>query len=698
MIALSDITVKYGDRHVLCHTSFQASRGSLTIIEGKSGSGKSTLVDVLLFKHPCQYEYEGKKIIDGSTFILRNVSVVFQQPLLDYDLTMSENRNVIKELHKLCDERKDLLERLGLSALENKYPLQLSGGERTRFAIYLALLKEPDIFILDEPTAYLDSDWKKEVTGLLKEYSADHIVICTTHDKALAKAGDVIYKIENSTLVSNITRDDICVAGNCPEAEKIDFSAMAKAENTHKRVLVFSKRLFLTVVIVFLFISLSLNNTTLNRLQATINGMGSTEFIIFLPLLDDSGNAKEYSFVGVEFPIQEEMVDKIRQVKELTDISYRIDLAGTAWSYEFEFSSRSEYDYFFNLQNNQTLILYDNDDDKGHIDHLQYHVSTYSEAMLEKNNDVKMLFSDEGVLVSNRLWVLMGGNDQLEKPMLEMTLPIPIQDVANNMDMGRANLVNTYFIRARLPVRGVLKDHRFGISYASEQIILPIEYWDSYIKKYKERLNIPQKQILYYVEAEDRMYSEQDLPQYLIDEGYLDRFAYGHDSVEVLTEWKPNAYTAYVQDIGKITETADILRKLGFEAMNEYIDVQMILNVEKTLKRLMITLSSLAFLIVFGGFVMVHLIERIQRATTLLWLRSLGLERNDLKKYQNAVFWRNTWIQMVLGIVAYECVRLFLTFQSIAYIQPDIRTYAGICIVCALIEFWLPSLLGKKAL
>lgn len=68
-----------------------------------------------------------------------------------------------------------------IQRLYDQYPGDLSGGERIRAALYIALIKQPDILILDEPTASLDAEHKKRIIEILQEYAKDHIVICSTH-------------------------------------------------------------------------------------------------------------------------------------------------------------------------------------------------------------------------------------------------------------------------------------------------------------------------------------------------------------------------------------------------------------------------------------------------------------------------------------------------------------------------------------
>ena len=84
----------------------------------------------------------------------------------------------------------------------NEYPQQLSGGEKIRVSILLAMLHQPEILVFDEPTASLDKHHTQIIVELLKEYAHQgHIVIIFTHDNFMKNEADVIYQIDNHTLI-----------------------------------------------------------------------------------------------------------------------------------------------------------------------------------------------------------------------------------------------------------------------------------------------------------------------------------------------------------------------------------------------------------------------------------------------------------------------------------------------------------------
>ena len=149
--------------------------------QGRSGSGKSTFLKAFQFAYDCIYLYEGERIdtLDEENkqkFIYNHLANVHQIPLFIEGMTIGSH---IKQLEKLgCKRIPDYEEQLGIKPLENKYPKSLSGGEKTRAAVYLALMRQPEILILDEPTAALDAGYAQIMINILKEYAdKGHYVI-----------------------------------------------------------------------------------------------------------------------------------------------------------------------------------------------------------------------------------------------------------------------------------------------------------------------------------------------------------------------------------------------------------------------------------------------------------------------------------------------------------------------------------------
>jgi len=193
--------------------SLTLEAGSLTEIIGRSGSGKSTLLNMLAgLLEPT----EGKVFLDdtelyalddGARSRLRNaaIGVVPQGQTALRSLTVLENVLLPCRLygHKPGSEAEahSLLERVGIGALRDAYPNELSGGELRRLAIARALLMRPGVLLCDEPTGDLDDENTAAVLSLLRESAdAGTAVLLVTHEKEAAAYADRLFRMDGGVL------------------------------------------------------------------------------------------------------------------------------------------------------------------------------------------------------------------------------------------------------------------------------------------------------------------------------------------------------------------------------------------------------------------------------------------------------------------------------------------------------------------
>jgi putative ABC transport system ATP-binding protein len=209
---------KSGDRilTVLKDVSFAVEEGSACAIVGPSGSGKTTLIAICAgLERPS----EGSVVFNGHSLHLsseeelaeirsRSIGFVFQSFQLLPSLTALENVMVPAEIRGENHARgraTELIEKVGLGARRDHYPVQLSGGEQQRVAIARAFINRPKILFADEPTGNLDSETAGDVVRLIFDLNAitGTTLMLVTHDRELTRQADRVITLKGGALVND---------------------------------------------------------------------------------------------------------------------------------------------------------------------------------------------------------------------------------------------------------------------------------------------------------------------------------------------------------------------------------------------------------------------------------------------------------------------------------------------------------------
>jgi len=190
MIRINKLIKKYGTFTALDGVSLDVHQGELFAYLGPNGAGKSTTIKILtgLTRLTAgSAELGGADIVKDPIGAKRQCGVVMQHINLDNDLTLQQNMDIHGRLFRMpADEREtrtaQLLEYVGLADRAHHNVSSLSGGMKRRLMIARALLHEPSILFLDEPTVGLDADIRRKIWALIKRIQKDGTtVFLTTH-------------------------------------------------------------------------------------------------------------------------------------------------------------------------------------------------------------------------------------------------------------------------------------------------------------------------------------------------------------------------------------------------------------------------------------------------------------------------------------------------------------------------------------
>jgi tungstate transport system ATP-binding protein len=196
-IVLEDVSVAAGNVRILESISLKFAAGPPTVLIGPNGAGKTTLLRLAMGLIPVsrgRVTWGGR---EGAAPARR--AIVFQRPVMLRRSTAANIRYALSAAsipHAARDARLHELEALlGLGSLGNRPARKLSGGEQQRLALARALAKEPDVLLLDEPTASLDPAATKAIEDVIRTVALRGIkVVMSTHDLGEAKrlAGDIV--------------------------------------------------------------------------------------------------------------------------------------------------------------------------------------------------------------------------------------------------------------------------------------------------------------------------------------------------------------------------------------------------------------------------------------------------------------------------------------------------------------------------
>ena len=683
MIEIKNLNISFGDKVILNNASFHTSPGVLTIIKGKSGSGKSTFLKAFQFAYECEYIYEGQRMdeLDQDSrqqFIYDHMVNVPQIPLFIEGMTIEEH---IKQLVKLGYQRNDIYEeKFGIASLKKKYPRNLSGGEKTRVAIYLAIMSQPEILILDEPTAALDASYAIEMIKYLKEYAEEgHYVIVATHDQRMIEEADVLYKVDQTLILEKENKRETPLISQIPHNHKLF-------------TLRFSHRTFrivMNILVAFTMIICAYSYNVYGHYNESyeqkINTIASRDLTVYKEKMSND----YYSYNGSEFPMTQSDYKKIKSVKNIESVK---------WRYEKEYNdvmilgldTETQLKYqeakLTGKKCNQTINLvsmqvYEDEDDYTNL--------------TVKHNDNKGVYISNQLLSNQDISVDSINMDDLK---LKFYLPIPMYDASGITQTGidlegseyvDVNTVLVDLIEVELPVRGILKEGT-EISSNSYSGTRSIYVPRSVINQYRKTYHATQSKVLYGVpgaEGTDYKYYEGSLPStYTMSDV---------DQVIVETPWKPGAYTVRVDSLKNIDQVTKQLEKLGFNVEGAFVDNSAINKILSNNKKVLIQFMIIVFILLYGFYFYLKYLILKEEKQTRDFLYNLGFTTKRINKSFSLTYIKNSLMLAVLGVVLLEVfIEFVIRIHIYSLIIPVTKILILLFFIAAfIIEFFIPTLI-----
>jgi ABC-2 type transport system ATP-binding protein len=236
-ITINNLVKKYGNFVAVDNLSLSVKENEIFALLGLNGAGKSTTINILctlIAKTSGKVNIDGFDLDKQSNEIKKIISVSPQETAVAGNLTVYENLDLIATLYdvdKKDEAIKNMINKFSLQEKQNAKAKTLSGGQKRMLSLAMALIVEPKILFLDEPTLGLDVLTRRELWEIIAEYKNKMTIILTTHYLEEAEnLADTIAIMKNGKLVAIGTKEEI-VASSKSDTFENAFISLAGGDN-----------------------------------------------------------------------------------------------------------------------------------------------------------------------------------------------------------------------------------------------------------------------------------------------------------------------------------------------------------------------------------------------------------------------------------------------------------------------------------
>jgi ABC-2 type transport system ATP-binding protein len=189
LIEVQDLTKTFGERTVVDHISFAVNKGEILGFLGPNGAGKTTTMRMLTSFMPATSgtaRIAGFDVFDDSLEVRRHIGYLPENPPVYPDMTVESYLDFVARIKGVPSEKRaqrvtDALEKTNITDKRDELIKRLSRGYKQRVGLAQALVHDPDVIILDEPTVGLDPKQIIEVRHLIKNLAGSHTIVLSTH-------------------------------------------------------------------------------------------------------------------------------------------------------------------------------------------------------------------------------------------------------------------------------------------------------------------------------------------------------------------------------------------------------------------------------------------------------------------------------------------------------------------------------------
>lgn len=230
MIEVKELTKRYGDRIAVDCITFSVNRGEILGFLGQNGAGKTTTMKILtcfMSANSGTASVAGYDVFESPLEVKKRIGYLPESPPIYPELLVSEYLSFIADLRGVARDQKKkkidaVVERCQLGGVRGRLIANLSKGFRQRVGLAQALIHDPEVLILDEPTVGLDPKQVSEARSLIKSFSSERTIIYSTHILSeVAATCDRIVVIDQGRLVAQESINELGSAGTTSRTELI---------------------------------------------------------------------------------------------------------------------------------------------------------------------------------------------------------------------------------------------------------------------------------------------------------------------------------------------------------------------------------------------------------------------------------------------------------------------------------------------